>query len=137
MQEIEQPSRRLMVVSTAVTGLFIVIGLIIAVYASEYSRSASLSVYGKGTSARWPNKDDNLFGPLLIQFFFFLVLVYHCIIWKRFIPRGIEQTAAYNARYSLKTDLAHGLRLVCYGVICMDAFVLSIVVYYSIQILNA
>jgi hypothetical protein len=137
MQEIQQPSRRLMIVSTAVTGLFIVIGLIIAVYASEYSRSASLSIYGKGTSARWPNKDEYLFGPLLVQFFSFLALVYHCVIWKRFIRRGIEQTAAYNAKYSMQTDLAHGLRLVCYAVICMDAFALSIVVYYSIQILNA
>lgn len=119
----EQPSRRLMIVSTVATGLLMLLGFTIAVYASEHSRSVDMG--------------DALFGPLLIQFLTFLVMVYHCLVWERFVRSGIDRTAAYNAQHSLQVDLARGLRLVCYGMIGMDAFIFLIVVYHSIQLLNA
>ena len=126
-----------MIVSTVVTGLFILLGFMTAWYASEHSLNVDIPIYENGIAVRRQNKEGALFGPLLIQFLFFLVMVYHCLVWERFVRRGIERTAAYNAQYSLQVDLARGLRLVCYGMIGMDAFIFMIVVYHSIQFLNA
>jgi hypothetical protein len=137
MRKMEQPSRRLMIVSTVVTGLSIVLGFMTALYASEHLLNLEVPIYENGIVVRRQNIAEALFGPLVVQFLFFLVMVYYCVVWKRFVRRGIERTAAYNAQYSLQVDLARGLRLVCYGMIGMDAFILMIVVYHSIRLLNA
>ena len=126
-----------MIVSTVVTGLFIVLGFMTAVYAFEYSLGSHVPIYEHGIVVRKQDKGVALFGPLLMQFLFFIVMVYHCLIWERFVRRGLERTAAYNAQYSLQVDMARGLRLVCYGMIGMDVFIFMIVVYYSIHLLNA
>ena len=125
-----------MIVSTVVTGLFIVLGFMTALYASKHSLNLEVPIYENGIVVRRQNIEEALFGPLLVQFLFFIVMVYYCVVWKRFLHRSIERTAAYNAQYSLQVDLARGLRHVCYGMIGMDAFILMIVVYNSFHLLN-
>jgi hypothetical protein len=133
----EQPSRQLMIISTVVTGLFILLGFLTALYASEHSLNVDIPIYANGIVMRRQDKGEALFGPLLIQCLWFLVMVYYCLVWERFVRRGIERTAAFNAQYSMQVDLARGLRLVCYGTIGMDVFIFSIVAYHSIRLLNA
>jgi hypothetical protein len=136
MQKLEQPSRRVMIVSTVVSGLFIVVGFMTAFYVSEHSLNVDIPIYKNGVVVRGQDKGEALFGPLLIQFLFFLVMVYHCLIWDRFVRRASERTAAINAQYSMQVDLARGLRNTCYAVIGMDVFIFSIVVYNSLRLLN-
>jgi hypothetical protein len=119
-----------------VTGVSIVLGFMTASYASKHSLNLDVPIYEHGIVVRRQNKEEALFGPLLVRFLFFLVMVYYCIVWKRFVRRGIERTAAYNAQYSMQIDLARGLRHVCYGMIGMDAFILMVVVYNSFHLLN-
>jgi hypothetical protein len=136
MRSMERPSRRLMIVSTVVTGVCIMLGFITALYASVHSLNVDIPIYENGIVVRRQSKEAVLFAPLLMQCFFFVVMIYYCIVWEGFVRRGIERTAAFNAQYSQQVDLVWGLRLVCYGVIGMDAFIFIIVVYHSIRLLN-
>lgn len=132
----EQPSRRVMIVSTVVTGLFIVLGFTTAVYVLEHTPNVDIPIYKNGVVVRTQDKGEALIAPLLGQFFFFLVMVYHCLIWDRFMRRISERVAAYNAQYSMQIELARLVRNTCYGVICMDVFIFSIIVYNSFRLLN-
>jgi hypothetical protein len=103
---------------------------------SEHSPNVDIPIYKSGAVVRTQDKGEALIGPLLIQLFLFLVMLYHCLIWDRFVSRASERTAAFNAQYSMQVDLARGLRNTCYAAIGMDVFFFSIVVFHAIQLLN-
>lgn len=79
-----------------------------ALSASKHSLTVDIPIYKNGVVVREQDKGEALFGPLLIQFLFFLVM-----------------------------DVARGLRNMCSAVIGVDAFIFSIVVYNSIRLLSA
>jgi hypothetical protein len=133
----ESPSRRLLIICTAVSGICIVGEFVLAIYALDHSPGVlDIAFYEDGGIVRRQAKDAVLLAPIYMQTMFFFVLVYASIGWKRFIRRGIDRTAETHAKYSRDINLAYGLRLTCYGVLVMDAFILAIVCHYSFQILN-
>lgn len=116
----ELPSRGFWVFSTCVTGATVAAGFLIATYAMENAANTEGVPDGQSMGV-------SLFGPLYILTFLFVVLLYHALIWKRFVLKGVERIAATNELYSTQINFAKLMNRVCCAIICMDAFVLFIV----------
>lgn len=133
----EIPSRRLLVLCTFVQGLTVVIGFFIAKYASQHSPGVADIVFREGGKIiQRQEKDFILASPVLVQAFFFLVLCYGCLTWRRFVRRGFERTAEMNARRRIQVDFSKTYRMFCYGLFVWNACVLAMISYFALQVLG-
>lgn len=129
----ERASRRWVVVTTLVCGLFATAGWMIAIYASVHTPNMrELRLPSRDVSESVRDAASFLFAPPMFQSFCFLFSLYPNLRWKKIIARAADAVAPLNMWDTGRSNNFPVLVRVWCAVLCaMSAFSLWLVIQHA------